>query len=72
MLCDQRLKDGASGMDCLVQLLDQLPQASGALMSGDEAVLEQVQDQGYLALATPLQPDQLHAVLARCMAPQPA
>ena len=32
-------------------------------------MLEQVQDQGYLALATPLQPDlQLYAVLARCMA----
>lgn len=68
VLCDQRLKDGASGLECLMLLLDQRPQASGALMSGDEELLEQVQDQGYLALATPLQPDQLHAVLARCMA----
>ena len=68
VLCDQRLKDGASGLECLMQLLEEHPQASGALMSGDEEMLEQVQDQGYLALATPLQPDQLHAVLARCMA----
>ncbi|WP_427772003.1 hybrid sensor histidine kinase/response regulator [Comamonas thiooxydans] len=68
VLCDQRLKDGASGLECLMQLLEVHPQASGALMSGDEEMLEQVQDQGYLALATPLQPDQLHAVLARCMA----
>ncbi|WP_347613852.1 hybrid sensor histidine kinase/response regulator, partial [Comamonas thiooxydans] len=67
VLCDQRLKDGASGLECLMQLLEEHPQASGALMSGDEEMLEQVQDQGYLALATPLQPDQLHAVLARCM-----
>lgn len=29
VLCDQRLKDGARGMDCLMQLLDEHPQASG-------------------------------------------
>lgn len=67
VLCDQQLQAGESGLDCLALLLEQCPEASGALMSGDAVLLEQAQDHGYLALAKPLQPEQLHAVLARCM-----
>ncbi|RGE43788.1 hybrid sensor histidine kinase/response regulator [Comamonas testosteroni] len=68
VLCGQLADGASSGLDGLMQLLDQCPAASGALLSDDDALLEQAQDQGYLTLTRPLQPEQLHAVLARCMA----
>lgn len=68
VLCDQQLENGEQGFDVLQQLLQHLPQASGALMSGDLAALEQAQEQGYLVLPKPLQPQELHAVLAHCLA----
>ena len=68
VLCDQSLQNAENGFECLEQLLEQWPDASGALLSDDQSSLEQALDQGYLALSKPLQPEQLHAVLARCMA----
>ena len=68
VLCDQQLDGSEQGFDVLQQVLDDLPQASGALMSGDMAALEQAQEQGYLVLPKPLQPQELHAILARCFA----
>ena len=68
VLCDQSLQNAENGFECLEQLLEQWPNASGALLSDDQSSLEQALDQGYLALSKPLQPEQLHAVLARCMA----
>ena len=50
-----------------MHLLEQWPFASGALLSDDQTSLEQAQDQGYLALSKPVQPEQLHAVLTRCL-----
>ena len=68
VLCGQLPEGGVNSLDCLMQLLEQCPAASGALLSDDDVLLEQAQDQGYLTLSKPLQPEQLHAVLARCMA----
>ena len=68
VLCDQQLDGGEQGFDVLQQVLDDLPHASGALMSGDMTALEQAQEQGYLVLPKPLQPQELHAILARCFA----
>ena len=68
VLCGHLPEGGVNSLDCLMQLLEQSPAASGALLSDDDALLEQAQDQGYLTLSKPLQPEQLHAVLARCMA----
>lgn len=68
VLCDQQLDGGEQGFDVLRKVLDDLPQASGALMSGDMIALEQAQEQGYLVLPKPLQPQELHAILARCFA----
>lgn len=67
VLCDQLLDDEVSGLECLMQLLEQCPAAGGALLSDELLVLEHAQDQGYLALAKPLQSDQLYELLARCM-----
>lgn len=67
VLCDQQLGEGEPGLALLQRLLEQYPEASGALMSADPAALDAAQEEGYLTLPKPLQPQALHAVLMRCL-----
>jgi signal transduction histidine kinase/CheY-like chemotaxis protein len=67
IFCDQRLRAGESGFDVLQMLLEHCPEASGAMISGefDSPELLRAEQEGYLVLRKPLQPDELHAVLSR-------
>lgn len=67
VLCDQRLGGGENGFSVLVDLLERCPAANGALVSGEHgsAALAQAEEDGYLVFAKPLEPEALHAVLAR-------
>lgn len=67
IFCDQRLRAGESGFDVLQMLLERCPEASGAMISGEfnSPELLRAEQEGYLVLRKPLQPDELHAVLSR-------
>jgi CheY-like chemotaxis protein len=67
ILCDQRLRSGESGFEILQELLQRLPQASGAMVSGEfnSEILQQAEREGYLVLSKPLEPSQLHALLTQ-------
>ncbi|MBV7541075.1 ATP-binding protein [Acidovorax sp. sic0104] len=67
IFCDQRLRTGDSGFDVLRSLLARHPAARGAMVSGEfEApALREAEDEGYLVLRKPVNPAELHAVLAR-------
>lgn len=67
ILCDQRLRSGESGVEILAALLNQFPQASGAMVSGEfnSPALMKAQDNGYLVLHKPLPPAQLHDLLSQ-------
>jgi signal transduction histidine kinase len=65
IFCDQRLRSGESGFDILRELLARCPQTCGAMVSGElqSKELELAEQEGYLVLRKPLDPDALHAVL---------
>lgn len=67
ILCDQRLRAGESGFDVLRALLTRCPAASGAMISGefDSPELKRAENEGYLVLHKPLEPEVLHTVLSR-------
>lgn len=67
ILCDQRLRSGESGFEILQELFRRLPQASGAMISGEfnSAILQQAEREGYLVLYKPLESSQLHALLSQ-------
>ncbi|RYF40603.1 MAG: response regulator, partial [Comamonadaceae bacterium] len=67
VFCDQRLRSGESGFDILRALLDRLPGARGAMVSGEfaSAELAQAEDEGYLVIRKPVNIEQLHSVLTR-------
>ena len=67
ILCDQRLRSGESGFDILRDLLEKLPHARGAMVSGEFASPEllEAENDGYLVLHKPLEATQVHAVLSR-------
>jgi signal transduction histidine kinase/CheY-like chemotaxis protein len=66
ILCDQRLRAGESGFDVLRALLALIPEASGAMVSGeyDSPELAQAETEGYIVLHKPLDASDLHAVLS--------
>jgi signal transduction histidine kinase/CheY-like chemotaxis protein len=70
IFCDQRLRSGESGFNLLRTLLDRLPQASGAMISGElnAPELAAAEEQGYLVLRKPLEPQALQAVLGHWLA----
>lgn len=70
VLCDQRLPAGESGFAVLQALLARCGHARGAMVSGEHADPEllQAQEEGYLVLRKPLEPDVLHTVLTRWLA----
>lgn len=66
IFCDQRLRSGESGFDVLRDLLARCPDASGAMVSGElgSPELTDAEDEGYLVLRKPVDPDRLHALLS--------
>ena len=70
IFCDQRLRSGESGFDILRDLLGKLPDARGAMVSGEYASpeLAQAEDEGYLVIRKPLNIEQLYTVLSRWLA----
>ena len=73
LFCDQRLRSGESGFELLSALLERLPEASGAMISGeqDSPELLAAEEQGYLVLRKPVEPLELQAVLGHWLAPAP-
>lgn len=71
IFCDQRLRSGESGFDLLRSLLEHLPDASGAMISGelDSPELAAAEEQGYLVLRKPVEPAALQAVLGHWLSP---
>lgn len=72
VFCDQRLRSGESGFELLRELLERLPRASGAMISGelDSPELADAEEQGYLVLRKPVEPDALQAVLGQWLSPR--
>jgi signal transduction histidine kinase/ActR/RegA family two-component response regulator len=70
ILCDQRLRAGESGFDVLRALLERCPKARGAMVSGefDSPELIEAENEGYLVLHKPLEPEALFTVLSRWLA----
>lgn len=70
IFCDQRLRSGESGFELLQALLERCPEAAGAMISGefDSPALAQAEQEGYLVLHKPLDPEALFAVLS-CLLP---
>lgn len=69
IFCDQRLRSGESGFELLQALLERCPDAAGAMISGefDSPALAQAEQEGYLVLHKPLDPETLHALLYRLL-----
>ncbi len=67
IFCDQRLRAGESGFDVLQAVLEYNPDAHGAMISGefDSPDLKQAEEEGYLVLHKPVEPEQLFIVLSR-------
>ncbi len=67
ILCDQRLRAGESGFDVLCALLERCPDAHGAMISGEfnSPELIEAEQEGYLVLHKPLEPETLYALLLR-------
>lgn len=70
IFCDQRLRSGESGFALLRRLLDRLPGACGAMISGelDSPELAEAEEQGYLVLRKPVEPLALQSVLGHWLA----
>ncbi len=67
ILCDERLRAGESGFELLQALMVRLPDAHGAMVSGefDSPALRQAEDEGYLVFRKPLEIHLIHDVLSR-------
>ncbi|WP_445372369.1 ATP-binding protein [Methylomonas sp. HW2-6] len=65
IFCDQRLRSGESGFELLQALLERCPEAAGAMISGefDSPALAQAEQEGYLVLHKPLEPEALYTLL---------
>ncbi|MDT4289151.1 hybrid sensor histidine kinase/response regulator [Methylomonas sp. MO1] len=69
VFCDQRLRSGESGFELLQALLERCPDAAGAMISGefDSPALAQAEQEGYLVLHKPLDPEALYTLLSRLL-----
>lgn len=67
ILCDLRLAGDETGFALLKALLVRCPGARGALVTGElvSPALDEAEEDGYLVFRKPLEPEVLHAVLAR-------
>lgn len=73
VFCDQRLRSGENGFELLRVLLERLPNASGAMISGelDSTELVAAEELGYLVLRKPVEPSELQAVLGQWLSSEP-
>ena len=67
VLCDQRLRAGESGFDVLQAILERCPNTHGAMVSGEfnSPELLKAEEEGYLVLHKPLEPEALYMLLDR-------
>lgn len=67
ILCDERLRAGESGFELLKALMAQLPDARGAMVSGEfnAPALALAEDEGYLVLRKPVDVTLIHDLLSR-------
>ncbi len=67
ILCDERLRAGESGFELLKALLVRLPDARGAMVSGEfnAPALVQAEEEGYLVLRKPVDIGLVHDLLSR-------
>ena len=67
ILCDERLRAGESGFELLKALMTRLPDARGAMVSGEfnAPALAQAEDEGYLVLRKPVDIGLVHDLLSR-------
>ena len=67
ILCDERLRAGESGFELLKALMTRLPDARGAMVSGEfnAPALVQAEDEGYLVLRKPVDIGLVHDLLSR-------
>jgi signal transduction histidine kinase len=67
ILCDERLRAGESGFELLKALLARVPQAHGAMVSGEfnAPALKQAEEEGYLVFRKPVEVELMHNVLSR-------
>ncbi len=67
ILCDERLRAGESGFELLKALMTQLPDARGAMVSGEfnAPALVQAEEEGYLVLRKPVDIGLVHDLLSR-------
>lgn len=67
IFCDERLRAGESGFELLKVLLANLPDAMGAMVSGEfnSLALRQAEDEGYLVFRKPVEIHLIHDVLNR-------
>ncbi len=67
ILCDERLRAGESGFELLKALLTRLPDARGAMVSGEfnAPALVQAEEEGYLVLLKPVDVGLVHELLSR-------
>ncbi len=71
ILCDERLRSGESGFALLQALLDQCPDAAGAMVSGElnSPALSAAEAEGYVVLSKPVDPGALHGLLTQWLSP---
>ncbi len=67
ILCDERLRAGESGFELLKALLARLPDARGAMVSGEfnAPALVQAEEEGYLVLRKPVDMGLVHDLFSR-------
>ena len=67
ILCDERLRAGESGFELLKALLEKVPDARGAMVSGEfnAPALVQAEEEGYLVLRKPVDIGLVHDLLVR-------
>jgi signal transduction histidine kinase/CheY-like chemotaxis protein len=67
VLCDERLRAGESGFALLKALLAKLPNAHGAMVSGEfsSPALVQAEEEGYVVLHKPVEMELMHTLLSR-------
>jgi signal transduction histidine kinase/CheY-like chemotaxis protein len=72
ILCDERLRAGESGFELLKALMARLPDARGAMVSGEfnAPALAQAEDEGYLVLRKPVDIGLVHDLLSRWLTPR--
>ncbi|MBS7806826.1 hybrid sensor histidine kinase/response regulator [Variovorax sp. PCZ-1] len=72
LVCDERLRAGESGFELLKALMERIPQARGAMVSGEfnAPALAQAEEEGFLVLRKPVDIGLVHDLLSRWLMAQ--